>query len=250
MSKEKLYGLIGFPLSHSFSKKYFTEKFERENIQGCSYDLFPIENIEELPKLIHSFPNLHGLNVTIPYKEMVFDYLDEIDGVAAAVGAVNTIKIENQKLIGYNSDVPGFRDSLLEFIGTQKIHLIKALVLGTGGASKAVCYVLDQLSIHYLTLSKSNTKGDLTYQELNVEYMASHNLIINTTPLGMSPNTDSCPDIPFSFLSSNHFLFDLVYNPKKTLFLEKGERFGCATKNGWQMLKLQAEKSWEFWNYE
>lgn len=244
----RLFGLIGYPLSHSFSKKYFTEKFTRENISGCRYELFPLENIEQFPELIKTQTNLAGLNVTIPYKQLVIPYLDELDQAAAAVGAVNTISDINGKLKGYNSDVYGFELSLRNLLATKKKRPDKALILGTGGAAKAVNFVLKKLNIEAKTVSRSSDKGNFTYTDLNDKIIGEHLLIINTTPLGMSPNFNNLPLIPYPSVGPEHFLFDLVYNPAVTAFLEKGNIAGAATSNGLEMLYLQAEKAWDIWN--
>ncbi|MFW5759569.1 MAG: shikimate dehydrogenase family protein [Cyclobacteriaceae bacterium] len=244
----KLFGLIGFPLSHSFSRKYFLQKFDQEGISDCDYQLFPIENVDELPKLIQKHPNLKGLNVTIPYKQQVIPFLWQISDSAEKIGAVNVIKIENGQLYGFNSDYYGFKQSLINFIpGTENI---KALVLGTGGAAKAVKIVLQDLRIEYLPVSRGALEEGLTYQELEKkpEVIAEHQLIINTTPLGMSPAVDTAPHIDYQLLTDNHYLFDLVYNPEETLFMQFGSRAGAKVKNGLEMLYLQAEKSWEIWN--
>jgi shikimate dehydrogenase len=244
------FGLIGYPLSHSFSKRFFTKKFEKENIEGCHYELFPLDTIETFLELIKSHPNLVGLNVTIPYKKAILDYLDEIDEEAEKVGAVNTISIKNGKLKGYNTDVYGFEISLLNLLKEKKEELpnISALILGTGGAAQAVAYVLKKLSINFQYVSRRKRKNILSYSELDEFLIKKHDLIINTTPLGMSPNQESCPDIPYPFLTSRHFLYDLVYNPEKTLFLRKGASKNARTSNGLEMLILQAEKAWEIWN--
>ncbi|HFA51343.1 MAG TPA: shikimate dehydrogenase [Bacteroidetes bacterium] len=241
-----LYGLIGYPLSHSFSKKYFSEKFANGQLDGHRYELFPLQSIDELPKLIAENSRLIGLNVTIPHKQAVFKYLDEIDSEAASIGAVNVIKIKNGKLKGYNSDVYGFEKSLLSLLG--KNTELNALILGTGGASKAVRYILDKLKIPSQFVSRTKKNGQLIYAELNPEIIKNHRLIINTTPLGTYPDILSCPNIPYQFISKNHFLFDLVYNPPETLFLKKGKEKGAATCNGLPMLHLQAERAWEIWN--
>jgi len=240
------FGLIGFPLSHSFSKKYFTKKFQNEDILDCEYELYPLETIEQLTQLLKMHPELKGLNVTIPYKQAVFPFLNEIEESAAAVGAVNVIKIENGKLKGYNSDVYGFEQSLRHFLKKQLIK--NALILGTGGAAKAIAYVLKKLAIDFKKISRSPEKGDLIYSELNKTVVEQHPLIINTTPLGTYPNTEIYPNLPYNNLTPNHFLFDLVYNPEKTLFLSKGEQKGAHICNGLAMLHLQAEKAWEIWN--
>ena len=241
----KTYGLIGYPLEHSFSGKYFAEKFEKENIQNCEYQLFPIENIQEFVNLKKQ--NIAGLNVTIPYKEQVIPYLDELDEHANAIGAVNVIQIKNGKTKGYNSDYYGFKDSLLDFL--PKDFNSKALVLGTGGASKALKQVLVDLSISFNIVSRKE-EYDFTYEELNErpEILADFQLIINTTPLGTYPNVEEKPDIPYRALNNNHYLYDLVYNPSETAFMKAGQNQGAKTTNGLEMLIGQAEKSWEIWN--
>lgn len=240
------YGLIGYPLSHSFSEKYFTEKFAREHIDHHVYSLYPLEKIEDLPALLAREADLKGLNVTIPYKEKVLPFLDRIDPAAAAVGAVNTVKITDGRLTGYNTDAYGFEHSLLDLLD-QKTNTLNALVLGTGGAAKAVAYVLKKLQIGCKYVSRTRKKDCLTYSEINRETLANHRLLVNTTPLGMSPNSQTFPDLPYRFLSREHFLYDLVYNPEQTAFLKKGKDKGAKTKNGLEMLYLQAEKSWEIW---
>jgi shikimate dehydrogenase len=243
-----LYGLIGYPLTHSFSKKYFTQKFEREGIANSQYELFALESIEDFPKLLKAKPNLCGLNVTIPYKEKVIPYLDKIDESANEIGAVNTIKIENGRLTGFNTDVFGFRESLTNFIKKNKLKPIrKALVLGTGGASKAVGYVLEKMGVEHALVSRYEEKGDFKYKDLDSHIINDTQLIVNTTPLGTFPKIDSFPDIPYELLNNNHLLFDLVYNPEKTVFLIKGEERGTHILNGLEMLRGQAEKSWEIW---
>jgi len=246
----KKLGLIGYPLSHSFSKKYFSNKFKKEKIKEFEYDLYPIESISDLPNLLSKNPDLFGLNVTIPYKEQVIPYLDAIHEEAFAIGAVNTIKIEDGKLTGYNTDVYGFEKSLVDFLTkkTKKINVENALVLGTGGAAKAVVFILKKIGIEPILVSRNEGKGDLTYQDLDCEIFEECRLIVNTTPLGMSPHLDSCPDLPYHRINQNYFLYDLVYNPEKTVFLSKGEAQGAAIKNGLEMLHLQAEKAWEIWN--
>ena len=238
----KTYGLIGYPLSHSFSPSYFSEKYRREQITDTAYKIFPLENIELLPKLLSK--GVAGLNVTIPYKEQVIPYLDVLSEACRIVKAVNTIKIVDGKLYGYNTDVIGFRETLLELLAGNVPA--KALVLGTGGAAKAIVYVLKSLGIKYTYISRK--RPNLTYEELTQEFIKAHKLIINTTPLGMSPNDDTCPDIPFEYIGNEHFLYDLVYNPEKTIFLTKGAARGARTKNGYDMLIKQAEASWDIWN--
>jgi shikimate dehydrogenase len=241
----KLYGLIGRPLTHSFSKKYFTQKFERENIKECRYQNFELQTIEHLPTILKTHADLRGLNVTIPYKKDVIPFLDFKNEVVEAIGACNCIKIENGKLHGYNTDVTGFQKSLQTFL---KHHHTKALVLGTGGSSGAVQYALQQLGIGYKLVSRQKTENTLTYKELNAAILKEYTIVINTTPLGMFPNINAAPDLPYQFISSNHLLFDLIYNPEKTLFLQKGEEQGATISNGHAMLLLQAEESWRIWN--
>jgi len=239
------FGLIGFPLSHSFSKKYFTEKFLRESILNVSYELFPIENIDILPDLLRSEPLLRGLNVTIPYKQQVMPFLDELSPVVKEINACNCIKIENGKLIGYNTDVIGFEISLKKKL---KLHHKKALILGTGGAAKAVEFVLRKNGIDYLQVSRNKSDDAISYTELDNEILSSHHLIINTTPLGMFPEIDKAPPISYTVIGASHYLFDLVYNPSETLFLKHGRQLGADTENGADMLIDQAEASWDIWN--
>lgn len=250
---ERLYGLIGFPLDHSFSAGYFSEKFDKEGITGCRYQNFPLENITDLPTLLAQNTALRSFNVTIPYKETVLPYLHALSPEAQVIGAVNCVKITPQGLIGYNTDAAGFKHSLLDFLGPVIPN--RALVLGTGGASKAVAYVLSTLNIPFSFVSRqSRAQGDthsvnlLGYDELTPKIMASHQLIINATPLGTFPNIETCPRIPYDQLTSEHNLFDLVYNPSVTEFLRRGSVQGAATCNGYQMLVGQAEKAWSIWN--
>jgi shikimate dehydrogenase len=249
----KLYGLIGYPLSHSFSKGYFTKKFEKAGITDCFYDNFPLENIDLLPQLIATNPNLAGLNVTIPYKQQVIPFLDELHESAAAVGAVNTIKFQDGKLIGFNTDVYGFEQSLLPIINKKydqkydKKTPLKSLVLGTGGAAKAIFYILKKNNLNPTYVSRTKKQNQLIYSHLDKAIIDENQIIINTTPLGMSPKIDTCPDLPYELLTENHILYDLVYNPEVTLFLEKGLQQGATVKNGLEMLHLQAEKAWEIW---
>jgi shikimate dehydrogenase len=241
----KVYGLIGYPLSHSFSKGFFAEKFEKEDIKGCLYDSFPIPAIEEFPALLTQYPDLCGLNVTIPYKQAVMPFLDELSPAAADIKAVNCIDFRNGKKIGYNTDAIGFRRSLEPLLQS---HHDKALVLGTGGAAKAVQYVLKSLNIPYQLVSRQAAPGNITYDQLDEAIMASHTLIVNTTPLGMYPNVDASPELPYQLISSRHLLYDLIYNPATTAFLQQGADKGATIKNGHEMLILQAEASWEIWN--
>ncbi len=240
----RTFGLIGFPLSHSFSVRYFEEKFSKENIRDAQYLNFPIESIEDFPALVDG-QNLSGLNVTIPYKQQVIEYLDELDSIAEEIGAVNLIKFENGKRKGYNTDVHGFRESLKNLIGK---HKPKALIIGTGGSSKAVSYALKELGIEFNFVSRRKTSEVFTFSDLNQEIISEHLLIVNTTPLGMFPNESDCAPIPYPFISPAHFLFDLVYNPAETLFLKNGKAQGASVKNGYEMLVLQAEENWRIWN--
>ena len=243
------YGLIGYPLKHSFSVNYFNEKFNSEGIDA-EYVNFEIPSINELPDVIKDNPNLKGLNVTIPYKEKVISYLDELDKDAQAIGAVNVIKIIRQpkgkyKLIGYNSDIIGFTESIEPLL---EPHHKKALILGTGGASKAVFHGLKNLGIEAKYVSRTPATGMLSYEELTPEIMAEYTIIVNGTPVGMYPKVDFCPDIPYEYLTPNHLLYDLLYNPNVTLFMKKGEQHGAKTKNGLEMLLLQAFAAWEIWH--
>lgn len=243
------FGLIGFPLGHSFSKKYFTDKFLKEHIQDCLYENFPLKNIDQLPKLIAEEPDLCGFNVTIPYKSGITRFLDSVSPEAAEIGAVNVVKIKREKeqvkLHGFNSDVTGIRDSLMPLLTAD---ISRAVVLGTGGSSRAVCFVLKNLGLKTTVVSRSRKPGTIKYQELTAELLSDAGLIINTTPLGMFPDVDSKPDINYSILTRNQILFDLVYNPEKTLFLKMGEEQGCSVISGIKMLHSQAEKAWEIWN--
>lgn len=218
----KQFGLIGYPLSHSFSKKYFSDKFEKEKIENCAYELYPIENIELITGLIKQHPNLSGLNVTIPYKESIIPFLNEVDATAKEIGAVNCIKIENGKLIGYNTDAFGFKQSIKPFLET---HHERALILGTGGASKAVFHVLNEIGIDCFFVSRDKstlkTTKAFNYIELNEHVLNAFKLIINTSPVGTYPNVSEAPEIPYELLSPNHLLYDLVYNPIETEFLKE-----------------------------
>lgn len=240
----KRYGLIGYPLTHSFSKRYFSEKFEKEHITDSVYELFPIAQISDFPDLLAQYPDLCGLNVTIPYKEQIIPYLHQLDAKAQRIGAVNVIKIQEKKLIGYNSDYEGFKISLRNFLNKRNI---KALILGTGGASKAVKVVLEDLQIPYLLVSRSPKDDILGYEQIDAAILSDYQLIINTTPLGMLPNIDLCPPIAYQFLNENHFLFDLVYNPSTTVFMKKGLEQGSKVINGLEMLYGQAHKAWQIW---
>lgn len=243
------FGLIGYPLSHSFSKKFFTQKFESEGIQGCEYELYPIEDIDSLTQLLLDNPDLEGLNVTIPYKLEVLPFLDEIDAAAQAIGAVNCIKISgkgpNSILKGYNTDAYGFEESLKPLL--EAGHN-KALVLGDGGAAKAVKYVLNKLDIPYIIITRRATDNSILYEEITEDILSNHTIIINTTPLGMSPNVISSPDLPYHYLTAGHLVYDLVYNPEETALLNKAKVQEAKIKNGLEMLYLQAERSWYLWN--
>lgn len=241
----KVFGLIGFPLSHSFSKKYFSEKFIRENITDCRYELFPLKDISAFADLWENNPELLGVNVTIPFKEKVIPFLDSSSEVVIKTGACNCIKKINGLLKGFNTDVIGFEKVLLQNL---KPNHRSALILGTGGAAKAVQYVLEKNAINYLVVSRNPQRDQISYPDLNDALIQGHHLIINTTPVGMYPETDESPAIPYEYLTENHFLFDLIYNPAKTLFLQKGESQGALIQNGEGMLVIQAEESWNIWN--
>ncbi len=242
----KLYGLIGKNISYSFSKRWFTEKFTKENLP-YSYENFDIDSIEVLPEVLSdNIQILKGLNVTIPYKEEVLKYLDEIDDQAEKIGAVNTINIvDKYYLKGYNTDVYGFENSIKPLL---KRHHKRALIFGSGGASKAVKYVLNKLSIPFTVVSRNPSKTQILYKDLSNELISQNTILINCTPLGTSPNIKKCVSIPYKAITSNHLLYDLIYNPAETTFLKKGKEQGASIKNGLEMLQLQAKKSWEIWN--
>ena len=245
----KKYGLIGFPLGHSFSRNYFNNKFADEKIDA-EYVNFEIPSIQDLRRVIEENPNIYGLNVTIPYKQQVIPYLNELDADAEEIGAVNVIKFirearQKLKLVGYNSDVVGFMGSIKPLL---KPHHRKALILGTGGASKAIVYGLRKLGISSVFVSRTKKEGMLTYDELTPEIMQEFTVIINCTPVGMFPHTDTCPALPYECLTEKHLLFDLIYNPEETLFMKKGAAQGAITKNGLEMLLLQAIGAWSIWN--
>lgn len=241
----RAFGLIGFPLGHSFSKKYFGDKFEREGIAGNAYELFPLEQIHQLEDLLASNPDLVGLNVTIPYKEQVIPYLDSMSPVVEEIGACNCIHIQEGRLMGHNTDVIGFSRSLLPQL---KPHHKQALILGTGGSSKAVAYTMKELGIPFLQVSRTPADGMISYEEIDQRMLESHTLLINTTPVGMFPDIAKAPAIPYEFIGADHYLFDLVYNPERTRFLQEGALRGAAVENGSDMLVIQAEASWEIWN--
>lgn len=245
---KRQFGLIGYPLSHSFSKKYFAEKFQKENISDAEYHLYEIDKIEKVAE-VFKVEGLTGFNITIPYKEAIKPYLDGLDHSAEKVGAINVVKIgPDGTKVGFNSDYYGFKTSLENW---ADLSLIKnALILGSGGASKAVKAALYDLNINFKIVSRSSTKGDINYDALNsdINYYKEHQLLINTTPLGTYPNTSLKPELKYEWLSSQHYLYDLVYNPEQTQFMLEGTKQGAHTKNGHEMLALQAEKSWEIWN--
>ena len=246
----KVYGLIGYPLTHSFSKKYFEEKFLTEGIRGAEYRNFEIESIKDFPPIYEELETLIGLNVTIPYKEEVIPYLNEIDRDAQSIGAVNTIRITRKKgtpyLTGFNTDIIGFKSSLMEFWDSK---YDKALILGGGGASKAVLFVLQSLGVKSTIVSRQKIgENYLSYDRIDPSIIQENLLIINATPVGMYPDIFSFPDIPYEYLTKNHFLFDLIYNPDETEFLKRGKNIGAITVNGYQMLMRQAEKAWSLWN--
>jgi len=243
------FGLIGHPLKHSFSKRYFSEKFEKQGLDNCQYELFDIDDISKITQVIRENPELEGLNVTIPYKEQVIPYLDEMEPGCRVIGAVNTVRIKNGKLTGFNTDYYGFKESLSKWLDGRQPG---ALILGSGGASRAVKQALADLTIPYLMVSRQKTKvpGSVDYSDLVADrrYLDEHHLIINTTPLGTFPNIAEMPPIPLEYLTDQHLVYDLVYNPATTLLMESAADRGALTKNGHEMLILQAEASWGIWN--
>jgi shikimate dehydrogenase len=239
------FGLIGKTLKHSFSKTWFTKKFAEEGIADCSYDNFELPSIGQFPELIETHPDLKGINITIPYKEEVLQYLDQSHDTVKEIGACNCIKITKGLLTGYNTDAIAFANSLRSKL---KSHHECALVLGSGGASKAVQYALKDLGIDFLVVSRNKKTNQLGYEDVGNDVMEGHQVIINTTPLGMYPNVDDDPPIPYEMLTSRHLLFDLVYNPPKSKFLQQGEKQGAEIVNGYEMLVGQAEESWRIWN--
>lgn len=238
-----MYGIIGYPLLLTFSPGYFTKKFEALGI-GDTYSKFPLASIQLVKGLLEQNPELKGLNVTIPYKQEIIPFLDELDDTALHIGAVNCIRIREGKLKGYNTDTLGFTKTLKPVLKAQHTH---ALILGTGGASKAVAYSLKQLGISFRFVSRHKSAQNLTYAELDEKVIAAHTLIINCTPLGMAPETEACPDLPYHLFGPGHLLYDLIYNPEETLFLKKGKAMGATIKNGYDMLIEQAEASWQIW---
>lgn len=245
---EKVYGLIGLTISHSFSKTYFDEKFFREGLRDHRYELFPLKNIKDIEKLFQENKDLQGLNVTIPYKVDVMSHLDEIYPVAKFIGAVNVIKIKDGQRIGFNTDSDAFYETMKNWLPSDKDFT--ALILGTGGSSKAVQKALKKMGVPFKLASRSPKLGDYTYEQLKKkpEIITKSKLLINTTPLGMHPETDAMPPITYDHITAEHYVYDLIYNPARTMFLQKAEMRGAAIKNGLEMLHVQAEKSWEIWN--
>ena len=242
--KQHRFGLVGKNISYSFSKGYFTQLFEKQGLTDHSYENFDIQKIADFALILKDNKDIAGLNVTIPYKEVILPYLDKVDEQAASIGAVNTIKITESGLIGYNTDSYGFEQSL---VGHLKEGHKKALILGTGGASKAVAYTLNSLDIPFMFVSRNPEEGQLSYTDLDAALMASHTVIINCTPLGTYPNILEKPNIPYELLTSEHLLFDLIYNPEKSAFLLAGENRGASICNGLAMLELQADRAWAIW---
>lgn len=250
---KKVFGLIGYPLSHSFSQQYFSKKFKKENLVNQEYHLFELNSIEQVIPLIKTNSNLKGLNVTIPYKKSIIPFLDELDETASEIGAVNCVKIIDSLTKGYNTDAYGFQQSIKPFLEN---HHTKALILGTGGAAMAVAYVLKNLGIDYFFVSRNHkekssetlSKNIFSYQNLTSYVVSSFPLVINTSPVGMFPNIQELPDFPYEYITDKHFLYDLIYNPEETEFLKKGKLKGAQTQNGLSMLYFQAEKAWEIWN--
>lgn len=246
MENQHVFGLVGRNIGHSFSRKYFTERFEKDNLEGYSYQNFDIPTIEEFPEIIKNNPNLKGLNITIPYKEAVIPFLNKLSKKAFTIGAVNTIRItKSGKLKGYNTDCYGFGKSLKPLL---EPHHKKALILGTGGASKAIAYALEERNILYTFVSREASGNTIDYDRINATTFDNYQIIINCTPLGTSPNVDECPAIPYEYFTEKHIAYDLIYNPEETLFLKKARLQGAKTKNGLEMLILQAQKAWKIWN--
>ncbi|MCX2720439.1 shikimate dehydrogenase family protein [Lentiprolixibacter aurantiacus] len=242
---KRKFGLIGKNIDYSFSRGYFREKFLKLGLENYRYDNYELDDISQFTEVLEKNPHLAGLNVTIPYKETIIPYLDSLDPVARDIGAVNTVKKTPEGLIGYNTDAFGFEQALLPFL---KANHKKALILGTGGASKAVAYVLDKLRIDYLFVSRRAGANQLAYSDMDQETMATYHMIINCTPLGTWPDVEAKPMIPYAVLNPHYLLFDLIYNPEKTAFLEEGEKRGATISNGLKMLELQADRAWEIWN--
>ncbi len=242
----KKFGLIGKNISYSFSKSFFNEKFERENLKDCTYENFDFQDISELPILLKNNPNINGMNVTIPYKEAIIPYLNKLSKKASKIGAVNVVKISKKgKLKGYNSDCYGFKKALQPLL--QKHHK-KALILGTGGASKGVAFALEELGIEYAFVSRSGNSNTIPYDKIDQNTFDEYQIFINASPVGTFPNIEECPDLPYQFFTKNHIAFDLIYNPEVTEFLKRANEKESQTKNGYDMLVFQAEKSWDIWN--
>lgn len=241
----KIYGLLGKNIDYAFSAKYFSQKFEREGITDASYRNFDLPQLEQLGEVWHT-QDLAGLNVTIPYKEAIIGYLDALSTTAKAIGAVNTIQLVADKKIGHNTDAYGFEKSLIPLLNAEPTQ---ALILGTGGAAKAVAFTLRKLGIPFEYVSRAKGGDALNYGELNAELIAAHRLIVNCTPLGSYPQSGEAPDIPYEAISTNHLVYDLVYTPPNTTLMKKAQKRGAKTKNGYEMLLLQAEKAWEIWNH-
>jgi len=240
------FGLLGRNINYSFSKGYFTEKFKNENIEGCTYENFDLADITDFPQIIENNSDIYGINVTIPYKEQVMQYMDEMSEKASKIGAVNTIKFTKEgKLKGYNTDYYGFMESIKPLL---QAHHKKALILGTGGASKGVAFALEELGIDYTFVSRSEKENIISYEQINADTFDNYQIVINSSPVGTSPNIEEFPLIPYEYFTENHIAYDLVYNPAETQFLKKAKAQGAQTKNGQDMLVYQAEKSWEIWN--
>lgn len=243
----KQYGLIGFPLSHSFSKKYFDDKFEKEQIKNASFSLYELKDLDTLPTLLNNIKEISGICITIPHKKNVIPFLHWKDNAVKEIGACNCVRIENGKLFGYNTDILGFKLSFEKYLLP---HHSKALVLGTGGASASIEYVLKQLNIPYLLVSRNYRKEQniITYNQITPTLLAEFKIVINCTPLGTFPNIDSCPILPYEAITSNHYFYDLVYNPAETMFLALAKDEGAIVQNGYNMLVFQAEENWKIWN--
>lgn len=239
------FGLLGFPLTHSFSQKYFLQKFENLGLTDCVYENFSIAQIQDFTQILASRNDLCGFNITIPHKKNVLNFLDEATAVVKEIGACNCVHIKNGQLIGHNTDAIAFEQSLIPFL---HVHHTSALVLGTGGASAAIVFVLKKIGIDFQFVSRTHSENTIDYASVNEEIMASHQLIINTTPVGMFPSVEDFPNLPYQFITKHHHLYDLTYNPQETKFLEKGRRQGATIQNGQEMLVLQAEESWRIWN--
>lgn len=242
--KSNLYGLVGSGISYSFSKGYFTEKFKREGLSYHFYQNFDLSRVEQVEEVFKK-NNLKGLNVTIPYKEEIIPYLDELHSTAKEIQAVNTVRLYQGRKIGFNTDVIGFEESLKPLLNSKHKRV---LILGTGGASKAIQFVFEKLNIPVLKVSRESFENVISYKEVNKSIIEDHQIIVNCTPLGTHPNIDQCPDIPYEFINPSHLCYDLIYNPNETSFLKRGKQRGATVKNGLEMLQLQAEASWKIWN--